>query len=198
MSEQELVERLINGVVTRLTNEINEWSNNLRLRAEAELLDSAKNVIDKYAVTLENIDNELNMEKEYKLYNEMMKTKREKLNAVEEAYAEVVRRIKERISSMKGTDDYKKFLKKSILWATSIVGSRELIVTVNEKDKNIVEEIISELGLNAVINTTDKEMLGVLVSSADGSIRVDATLESRLNLMEHQIKSLLTHIALTS
>nr|KJR71463.1 MAG: ATPase [Vulcanisaeta sp. AZ3] len=198
MSEQELVERLINGVITRLTNEINEWSNNLRLRAEAELLDSAKNVMDKYAATLENIDNELNMEKEYKLYNEMMKIKREKLDAVEKAYAEVVRRIKERIGSMKGTDDYKKFLKKSILWATSIVGSRELTVTVNEKDKNIVEEIISELGLNAVINTTDKELLGVLVSSADGSIRVDATLESRLNLMEHQIKSLLTHIALTS
>ncbi|WP_252900707.1 hypothetical protein [Vulcanisaeta sp. JCM 14467] len=32
MSEQELTERLINGIITRLQNEINEWSNNVRLR----------------------------------------------------------------------------------------------------------------------------------------------------------------------
>ncbi len=102
MSEQELTERLISGIITRLENEINEWSNNVRLRAEAELLDGVRAIIDKYSGTLENIDKELNMEREYRLYDEMMKEKREKLSILEEAYAEVVRRIKERISSMRG------------------------------------------------------------------------------------------------
>lgn len=195
MSEQELTERLISGIITRLENEINEWSNNVRLRAEAELLDGVRAIIDKYSGTLENIDKELNMEREYRLYDEMMKEKREKLSILEEAYAEVVRRIKERISSMRGTDDYKKFLKSSILWAMSIIGSRELTITVSEADKDVTEELVSELGLNATVNTTEEELLGAIISSADGSIRVDATLDSRLRLMEHQIKTLLAHLA---
>ncbi len=195
MSGQELTERLINGIITRLENEINEWSNNVRLRAEAELLDGARAVVDKYSSVLENIDKELNMEKEYRLYDEMMKTKKEKLSIIEEAYAEVVRRIRERIKSMKGTDDYKKFLRSSILWASAIIGSKELVIIANESDKRIIEELISELGLDATVNTTKDDLLGVIISSLDGSVKIDATLDSRLRLMEHQIKTLLAHIA---
>ncbi|BDR92612.1 V-type ATP synthase subunit E [Vulcanisaeta souniana] len=197
MSGQELTERLINGIITRLENEINEWSNNARLRAEAELLDGAKAVVDKYSSVLENIDKELNMEKEYKLYDEMMKTKKEKLSIIEEAYTEVVRRIRDRIRSMKGTDDYKRFLRNSIMWASAIIGSKELIITTSESDKKIIKELILELGLDATVNTTKDELLGVIASSSDGSVKIDATLDSRLRLMEHQIKTLLAHIALS-
>ncbi|MGC8606669.1 MAG: V-type ATP synthase subunit E [Vulcanisaeta sp.] len=197
MSEQELTERLISGIITRLENEINEWSNNVRLRAEAELLDGVKAIIDKYSSTLENIDKELNMEREYRLYDEMMKEKREKLSILEKAYEEVVSRIKERIKSMRGTDDYKKFLRNSIQWAASIIGSQELVITASKSDRSIVKSLISELGLNATINTTSEDLLGVIVSSQDESVRIDATLDSRLRLMEHQIKTLLAHLALS-
>ncbi|MDT7968934.1 MAG: V-type ATP synthase subunit E [Vulcanisaeta sp.] len=197
MSDQELTERLINGIVNRLSSEIEEWSNNLRLRAEAELMDGVKAVIDKYADTLENIEKEINMDREYRLYNETMNAKRERLSVIESAYAEVVSKVRERLSSMRGTNDYKKFLRNSILWATSIIESRQLVITASKADEDMVNEIISELNLDATVNTTDKDLLGVIVSSSDGSIKVDATLDSRLSLMEHQIKTLLTHIAAT-
>jgi len=197
VSEQELTERLINGVIERLTNEINEWSNNVRLRAEAELFDSVKSIIDKYSGTLENIDKELNMEREYKLYDETMKAKRERLSIIDNAYAEVIEKIKEKISSMRGTDDYRKFLRNSILWALSIIGSNDIVITASKSDKDVVKSIITELNINATINTTKENLLGVIVSSSDGSIKVDATLDSRLRLMEHQIKSLLTQLALS-
>ncbi|WP_054853044.1 V-type ATP synthase subunit E [Vulcanisaeta distributa] len=197
MSEQELTERLINGIITRLESEINEWSNNARLRAEAELLDGVKAIINKYSSALENIDKELNMEREYRLYDEMMKEKKEKLEILEGAYDEVVRRIKDRIKSMRGTNDYKRFLKNSILWAVSIIGSRELMIMVSKADEDVTRELISELGLNAVVNTTNEDILGAVVSSMDGSVRVDATLDSRLGLMEHQIKTLLARLALS-
>jgi V/A-type H+-transporting ATPase subunit E len=197
VSDQELTERLINGIVNRLSSEIEEWSNNLRLRAEAELMDGVKAVIDKYADTLENIEKEINMDREYRLYNETMNAKRERLSVIESAYAEVVSKVRERLSSMRGTNDYKKFLRNSILWATSIIESKQLVITASKADEDMVNEIISELNLDAAVNTTDKDLLGVIVSSSDGSIKVDATLDSRLSLMEHQIKTLLTHIAAT-
>ena len=196
MSDQELTERLINGIVNRLSSEIEEWSNNLRLRAEAELMDGVKAVIDKYADTLENIEKEINMDREYRLYNETMNAKKERLSAIESAYAEVVSRVRERLSSMRGTSDYKKFLRNSILWATSIIGSKQFVITASEADEDEVNEVISELNLDATVNTTDKDLLGVIVSSSDGSIKIDATLDSRLSLMEHQIKTLLTRLAL--
>jgi len=196
VSDQELTERLINGIVNRLSSEIEEWSNNLRLRAEAELMDGVKAVIDKYADTLENIEKEINMDREYRLYNETMNAKKERLSAIESAYAEVVSRVRERLSSMRGTSDYKKFLRNSILWATSIIGSKQFVITASKADEDEVNEVISELNLDATVNTTDKDLLGVIVSSSDGSIKIDATLDSRLSLMEHQIKTLLTRLAL--
>ncbi|MFP3296438.1 MAG: V-type ATP synthase subunit E [Vulcanisaeta sp.] len=196
MSDQELTERLINGIVNRLSSEIEEWSNNLRLKAEAELMDGVKVVIDKYADTLENIEKEINMDREYRLYNEIMNAKRERLSVIENAYAEVVSRVRERLSSMRGTSDYKKFLRNSILWAESIIESRQLVITASKADEDEVNEVISELNLDATVNTTDKDLLGVIVSSSDGSIKIDATLDSRLSLMEHQIKTLLTRLAL--
>ncbi|WP_367834355.1 V-type ATP synthase subunit E [Vulcanisaeta sp. JCM 16159] len=141
------------------------------------------------------MDKELNMEREYRLYDEMMKEKKEKLGILEGAYDEVVRRIRDRIKSMRGTNDYKRFLKNSILWAVSIIGSRELMIMVSKADESITRELISELGLNAVVNTTNEDILGAVVSSMDGSVRVDATLDSRLGLMEHQIKTLLARLA---
>ncbi len=135
------------------------------------------------------------MEREYRLYDEMMKEKKEKLGILEGAYDEVVRRIRDRIKSMRGTNDYKRFLKNSILWAVSIIGSRELMIMVSKADESITRELISELGLNAVVNTTNEDILGAVVSSMDGSVRVDATLDSRLGLMEHQIKTLLARLA---
>jgi V/A-type H+-transporting ATPase subunit E len=182
--------------VNRLSSEIEEWSNNLRLRAEAELMDGVKAVIDKYADTLENIEKEINMDREYRLYNEIMNAKRERLSVIENAYAEVVSRVRERLSSMRGTNDYKKFLRNSILWAESIIESRQLVITASKADEDEVNEVISELNLDATVNTTDKDLLGVIVSSSDGSIKIDATLDSRLSLMEHQIKTLLTRLAL--
>nr|WP_243666176.1 V-type ATP synthase subunit E [Vulcanisaeta sp. JCM 16159] len=137
----------------------------------------------------------MNMEREYRLYDEMMKEKKEKLGILEGAYDEVVRRIRDRIKSMRGTNDYKRFLKNSILWAVSIIGSRELMIMVSKADESITRELISELGLNAVVNTTNEDILGAVVSSMDGSVRVDATLDSRLGLMEHQIKTLLARLA---
>jgi V/A-type H+-transporting ATPase subunit E len=196
VSDQELTERLINGIVNRLSSEIEEWSNNLRLKAEAELMDGVKVVIDKYADTLENIEKEINMDREYRLYNEIMNAKRERLSVIENAYAEVVSRVRERLSSMRGTSDYKKFLRNSILWAESIIESRQLVITASKADEDEVNEVISELNLDATVNTTDKDLLGVIVSSSDGSIKIDATLDSRLSLMEHQIKTLLTRLAL--
>jgi ATP synthase (E/31 kDa) subunit. len=97
---------------------------------------------------------------------------------------------------MRGTSDYKKFLRNSILWAESIIESRQLVITASKADEDEVNEVISELNLDATVNTTDKDLLGVIVSSSDGSIKIDATLDSRLSLMEHQIKTLLTRLAL--
>jgi len=70
------------------------------------------------------------------------------------------------------------------------------VITASKADEDEVNEVISELNLDATVNTTDKDLLGVIVSSSDGSIKIDATLDSRLSLMEHQIKTLLTRLAL--
>ncbi len=195
-TEAELTIRLIENIANRLSSEVNEWINNMKLRAEAELIDAAKSVIDKYAGTLEGIDKELFMEKEYRMYMEMINAKRERLMILEDAYKALVDRVKKAFSSLRGTDAYRRYLKRTIEWASGIVGTSDIIIAAYEKDVDVVKSIIDELKLNAKIEPIKEDIMGVIVRTADGSIQVDGTLEAKLFLLEHQIKTLLAKYAL--
>nr|MCG2880257.1 V-type ATP synthase subunit E [Vulcanisaeta sp.] len=109
-----------------------------------------------------------------------------------------VKRVRERFAAMRNTDDYREFIRRCIQWAASIIGSQELVIITSKADEKVVNEVVSELGLRATVNTVDRDLVGVIVRSVDGSISVDATLDSRLNLMEHQIKTLIMRLALTA
>ncbi|WP_069807846.1 V-type ATP synthase subunit E [Vulcanisaeta thermophila] len=196
MSEQELSQRLINNIVNKLTEEINQWSNNLRLKAEAELYESARAVVDKYSNALSNVDRELNLEREYRLYNEIMRAKRERLKILDQAYESLINKVKERIRGMRGTDDYKAFIKNTLMWAISIVGSNDVIIYTSKADEGVVKEVATELGLTADVKSLENnEIVGLIVETRDRAVTVDATLDARIRLMEHQIKTLLAQEA---
>jgi len=195
MSE-DFVNRLIDNIVKKLTSEVEDWSSNMRLKIEAELYGAASAVVDKYAGALEDVEKEVSLEREYRLYDAVMQGRREKLRIVEEAYSKVVEEVRRRIREARGSDLYRDFLESSIRYAASTIGE-DLVITVNNADKDDAEAIVRKLGLRADVVMTNEDILGIVASSRDGSVRFDGTLESRMMLISDLVRSLLLKYSYT-
>jgi vacuolar-type H+-ATPase subunit E/Vma4 len=119
-----------------------------------------------------------------------MEGRRERLRIMDEVYGKVVSEVKRRLMEARGTQLYRNFLKAAVKHAVSVIGD-DLIITVNHRDRDDAEAVVREMGIRATVNTTSDELVGIVASSRDGAIRVDGTLETRLNLISDVIRSIM-------
>lgn len=131
-----------------------------------------------------------NYEKEASVIRNMLisgariEAKRQKLNMREEIINECLNRGKKRLSETKGKQ-YEEFLKSRVTEGIKNIG-KDIVVDYPEKDKKIVEKIVSEL--RADLGHSIDTIGGVVVKSKNGKIRVDNTFEGIIKRNERQIR----------
>jgi len=173
-----------------LTEEINSWKENLRLRAEAELYDAARTVVEKYASAIDELEREAKLEREFKLYNTMIEIERQRLTYVEQFVDKVINALFEKVKQLKGTEKYKEYMRACLNTARYYIGSDELVIKCSESDKALVEELATELKIKPIIETVPEELYGIKAASVDGKVSLDLTLGSRLSLLREKIKGI--------
>lgn len=191
MSEHEQLSKLVNSVMDKVKADSEEWISNLGLKYEAELASVADDVVRKHSGELEEVDRQLLLSKEYKLYDASMSIKAEYLALVDDITNEVINRVKERIRSMRGSEAYAKLMETLMNQAIDVTQSRELVVTCSPRDKAIVSSIAAKMGISVEFNEGNEDMLGFVASTKDGSIRYEATIDDVLNRMIDYIRSLI-------
>ncbi|NPA24133.1 MAG: hypothetical protein GXO23_07555 [Crenarchaeota archaeon] len=191
----EVVRKLVEGVVSKLTEEINSWRENLRLRAETELYEAAKSVIDKHASAIDELEKEIRLEREFRLYNTMMEIERKRLEFMENFVNKVIDAVIEKVKQLKGTDKYREYIKACLSTARYYIGSDELVVKCSQSDRDIVEAAASELKLKLVLETVPEELYGIKAASVDGKVALDLTLGTRLSLLREKIKGLAVRVS---
>ncbi|NPA70289.1 MAG: hypothetical protein GXO26_05710 [Crenarchaeota archaeon] len=191
----EVVRKLVEGVVSKLTEEINSWRENLRLRAETELYEAAKSVIDKHASAIDELEKEIRLEREFRLYNTMMDVERRRLEFMENFVNKVIDAVIERVKQLKGTDKYREYIKACLNTARYYIGSDELVVKCSQSDKDIVEAAASELKIKVMIETVPEELYGIKAASVDGKVALDLTLSTRLSLLREKIKGIAVRVS---
>ncbi len=191
----EVVRKLVEGVVSKLTEEINSWRENLRLRAETELYEAAKSVIDKHASAIDELEKEIRLEREFRLYNTMMDVERRRLEFMENFVNKVIDAVIERVKQLKGSDKYREYIKACLNTARYYIGSDELVVKCSQSDKDIVEAAASELKIKIVLETVPEELYGIKAASVDGKVALDLTLSTRLSLLREKIKGIAVRVS---
>ncbi len=191
----EVVRKLVEGVVSKLTEEINAWKENIRLRAEAELYDAARAVVEKYSSAIDELEREAKLEREFKLYNTMIELERQRLAYVEQFVDRVINTLFEKVKQLKGTDKYREYLRACLNTARYYIGSDELVIKCSESDKQLIEELSTELKIKPIIETVPDELYGIKAASVDGKVSLDLTLGSRLSLLREKIKGIAIKVA---
>ena len=172
-------------------------------QTENELLTSLKNSFEESKETLSKSLNSL--EQEYDRIIDEGKKESEKIEKkiigssdlesrnkqlllVEESVEKVFDKAIEKISSANRNENYSKLINNLLDESTSALGTTDVIVYTNSKDKGIVEPLLSKFSGSELSSEIIDCLGGVQVKSKDGSMTFNNTIDARLERMKPLIR----------
>ena len=172
-------------------------------QTESELLASLKKSFDESNETLSNSQNSLEQEYE-RILNEGSKeaeklekqiigssdleSRNKQLLLVEESIEKVFDKALEKIKNSSRDQNYSKLLENLIKEATTALGTTEVVVTTNSKDKDLIQPLLQSFSGSELSSDTIDCLGGVQVKSKDGSMTFDNTIDARIQRLKPLIR----------
>jgi len=117
-----------------------------------------------------------------------LESRNKQLLLVEESVEKVFDKAIEKISSANRNENYSKLINNLLDESTSALGTTDVIVYTNSKDKVIVEPLLSKFSGSELSSETIDCLGGVQVKSKDGSMTFINTIDARLERMKPLIR----------
>ena len=126
-----------------------------------------------------------------------MNARRAKLDAkedvIEAAFSQATGELKQKAAE--GNDDYKDSLSKMIKEAADEIGSKDLILQLNERDTKNIKDQLSDVSTFQIEDITFEigeaidTMGGAILKTSNGDIEVNNTIEARLDRFKSVLRS---------
>ena len=107
---------------------------------------------------------------------------------VEEHTSKVFQKAKDEIQNTKRDSNYSNLISSLITEATEALGTSEITVYTNSKDKEIVQSAISKISGAELSSEAIDCMGGIKITSKDGSMTFDNTIDARFERMKPLIR----------
>ena len=117
-----------------------------------------------------------------------IEARNKQLIALEEAVNKVFSTALDQIANADRSDDYSNLIKTLIEEATDILGTSEISISTNEKDKDIVQSTLSQFPGSELSSDTFDCLGGIKVKSKDGTMTFDNTLDARIERLKPLIR----------
>ena len=117
-----------------------------------------------------------------------IEARNKQLMALEEAVDRVFTSALEQITNADRSGDYSNLIKTLIEEATQILGTSEITIFTNAKDKDIVQSTISQFSGAELSSETIECLGGIKVKSKDGTMTFDNTIDARIERLKPLIR----------
>ena len=117
-----------------------------------------------------------------------IEARNKQLMALEDAVNKVFSTALDQITNADRGDDYSNLVKTLIEEATQILGTSEVIISTNAKDKDVVQSAISQFSGAELSSDTFECLGGIRVQSKDGAMTFDNTLDARIERLKPLIR----------
>ena len=172
-------------------------------QAQDEISSSLKKSYDESLETL--LKNESHLEQEYDRILDEGKKEAEKIEKqiigssdlesrnkqillIEESIQKVFEKAIEKISSANRDDNYAKLMTSLIEESTNALGTSDVIIYTNSKDKQVVQPLLSKFSGAEIADDSINCLGGVEVKSKDGSMTFNNTIDARIERMKPLIR----------
>ncbi len=107
---------------------------------------------------------------------------------LEEAVDNVFTKALEKITNVDRNDDYSNLIKTLLDESTKILGTTEVTVFTNAKDKDVVQSMLSQYSGAELSSETIDCIGGITIKSKDGTMTFDNTIDARIERLKPLIR----------
>lgn len=118
----------------------------------------------------------------------VLEARNKQLLLVEESVERVFAKAIEKLNLLVRNDDYAKLLAQLLDESIKALGTSNIIVECNSKDKSIMQSILSKFSGVTISSNTINCIGGMIVKSKDGSMSFDNTIDARIERLKPLIR----------
>ena len=188
MSSNSALESTIDQVLERNSAEFSQSLKNSLTDAQKTLSDSLPMLEEEYEKIISDGKKEADKIQKQIVGSADLEARNKALLIVQESAEKVLEKAKEKIANTERNSDYSNLISKLLTEATSALGTSEVIVYTNSKDKDVVQSAVSSISGAELSSDLIDCMGGVKVTSKDGSMSFDNTMDARIELLKPLIR----------
>ncbi len=117
-----------------------------------------------------------------------LEARNKQLTTVEESIDKVFTKALDEIANADRSGDYSKLIKSLFDESTKILGTTEIVVFTNSKDKDIVQSLLSKYPGAELSSETIDCLGGVKIKSKDGTMAFDNTIDAKVERLKPLIR----------
>ena len=117
-----------------------------------------------------------------------IEARNKQLLALEEAVDKVFSTALDQIANTDRSGDYSNLINTLIKEVIQILGTSEILISTNVKDKGVVQEALSQFSGAELSSATISCLGGIKVKSKDGAMTFDNTIDARIERMKPLIR----------
>lgn len=188
MASNAALEQTIDKVLQKTENEILSGLKDSLEEAKKTLDGSLPKLEEEYEKIISDGNKEADKIEKQITGSSDLEARNKQLRLLEESVTKVFKEATEKIGNAQRDSEYSKLISTLLSEATRILGTSEVIVYTNKKDKDIVQSVISQFE-GAELSSEEVECLGgIQVKSKDGSMTFDNTLDNRIERLKPLIR----------
>ena len=188
MSSNSALESTIDQVLNRNSAEFSQSLKNSLADAQKTLSDSLPMLEEEYDKIIADGKKEADKIEKQIVGSADLEARNKSLLVVQESAEKVLEKAKEKIANMERNSEYSSLITKLLTEATSALNTSDVIVYTNSKDKDLVQSAVSSISGAELSSDQIDCMGGVKVTSKDGSMSFDNTLDARIELLKPLIR----------
>jgi V/A-type H+/Na+-transporting ATPase subunit E len=117
-----------------------------------------------------------------------IEARNKQLLALEDAVGRVFTKALEEISNSERSGDYANLIKSLLDESTKVLGTSEVTVFTNSKDRDVVQSTLANFAGSELSSETIDCIGGVKIQSKDGSMKFDNTIDAKIDRLKPLIR----------
>ena len=188
MSSNSALESTIDQVLDRNSAEFAQSLKNSLTDAQKTLSESLPMLEEEYEKIISDGKKEADKIEKQIVGSADLEARNKTLLVVQESAEKVLEKAKEKIANMERNSEYSSLITKLLTEAKSALNTSEVIVYTNSKDKDVVQSAVSSISDAEMSNDMIDCMGGIKITSKDGTMTFDNTIDARFERMKPLIR----------
>lgn len=188
MASDSALERTIDKIIGQTESNILSSLNEALTESQQKLENSTNILEQEYDQIINDSKKEADKIEKQIMGSADLEARNKQLTTIEESINKVFSKAIDEIANADRSGDYSNLIKSLLDESTKILGTTEIVVFTNSKDKEIVQSMLSQYPGSELSTETIDCLGGVKVKSKDGSMTFDNTVDARIERLKPLIR----------